>query len=204
MSTVDRVSGDWYLKSLNGNVYIDASNGNGTTTITGDLHVIGRQTNIGSVETLITDNIITLAANVANGSPILNAGIEVRRGNQLTVAFRWNETIDRWELTNDGVVYKPMMSGLVADTDPHLGGNLSVNGYAIQSNNNQNIVFRPGANAGLEITNTNGSVTARANATVIVAREPKAGESGLFVTNSVSLDEELITKRKALAYSLVL
>lgn len=204
MSTVDRVSGDWYLKSLNGNVYIDASNGNGTTTITGDLHVIGRQTNIGSVETLITDNIITLAANVANGSPILNAGIEVRRGNQPTVAFRWNETIDRWELTNDGVVYKPMMSGLAADTDPHLGGNLSVNGYAIQSNNNQNIVFRPGANAGLEITNTNGSVTARANATVIVAREPKSGESGLFVTNSVSLDEELITKRKALAYSLVL
>lgn len=204
MATVDRVNGDWYLKSLNGNIYIDASGGNGTTTVTGNLNVIGRMTNIGTVDTLITDNIITLLANVTNTEPVLNAGIEVRRGNQPTVSLRWNETTDHWESTTDGVNFKTILSGLESDTSPRLSGNLSVNGFTIQSANNQNIIFRPGANAGLEITNTSGSFQPVSNATILVSRIPAAGESGLYVTNSVLTNEELITKRKALVYSLVL
>jgi hypothetical protein len=54
MATVDRVSGDWYLTSLSGNIYIEASGGAGVTNILGDLVVIGRQTNLGSIETIIS------------------------------------------------------------------------------------------------------------------------------------------------------
>lgn len=203
MPTVNRSVGDWYLKSLNGNIFIDANNGQGTTTINGNLYVVGHQTNVGSVETLITDSIITLSANVT-GEPVLNAGIEVRRGNQPTVAIRWNEQLDVWESTVDGVTYKPFLSGLISDPSPGLGGNLSVNGYTIQSGNNQNIIFKPGDSAGIEIKYTNGAVPAKANAVVLYAKEPSNGQSGLYISNSVVLDEELITKRKALVYSLVL
>jgi hypothetical protein len=204
MSTVDRVLGDWYLKSINGNVYIDAANGQGSTTIRGNLIVIGNQTNVGSIETLISDNILTLAANVTSGQPILNAGIEVRRGNEPTVSVRWNETLDRWEVTNDGTLFRPLLDGVVTDINPFLGGNLNVNGYEIQSPNNQNIILRPGLNAGIEIKNTVGNVAPVAGSTMLYAKTPGTGQSGLYVSNSAVSDEELITKRKAIIYSLVL
>ena len=37
--------------------------------------------------------------------PDAEAGIEVERGELTNVALRWNETIDKWELTNDGITY---------------------------------------------------------------------------------------------------
>lgn len=206
MSTVDRVSGDWYLKSLNGNVYIDARDGQGTVSVHGDLVVIGSQTNIGSVETLITDNVITLAANVTTGTPVLDAGIDVRRGEENTVGIRWIESLDRWQLTNDGLFYGNIMIRVEDDQHPRLGGDLFVNGYGIQSTAYQNIKFSPGVDSGLEITETEvtGIITVVPGATILVAETPGDGQSGLYVTNSASNNEELITKRKAIIYSLVL
>ena len=40
------------------------------------------------------------------GTPSLNAGIEVNRGNQTNTSFIWNETNKDWEFTNDGTTYK--------------------------------------------------------------------------------------------------
>jgi hypothetical protein len=204
MSTVDRVSGDWYLKSLNGNVYIDARAGQGTVSVYGDLVVIGSQTNIGSIETLIADNVITLAANVTTGTPVLDAGIDVLRGEENTVGIRWIESIDRWQLTNDGLYYGNIMIRLEDDQYPRLGGDLFVNGFVIRSDDNQNIKLSPGAAAGIEIAEITGNVEPFPGTTIMYAKEPGNGQAGLYVTNSVSNNEELITKRKAVIYSLVL
>ena len=78
--------------------------------ITNDLVVGGNLTVNGSITTvntetiLLADNIITLNSN-ATGTPTQDAGIEVERGDAANVYFRWNETTDRWEFTNDGTTY---------------------------------------------------------------------------------------------------
>ena len=211
MATVDRVSGDWYLTSLSGNIFIEASGGTGVTSILGDLVVIGKQTNLGSVQTIVSDNIITLSANVTEGPALLNAGIEVSRGDELTVAFIWNEEIDKWQVTEDGLFFANLMVKVKDDPTPHLGGDLYLDGFEIRSNVNENIVLVPGynilentANAGIEIRQIEGNLTPKFDSTVIYAKAPDLGHSGLYVSNSKSVGEELITKRKAIIYSLVL
>ena len=73
-------------------------------TLSGNLTVSGTTTSINTETLTVDDNIIILNNNVT-GSPTENAGIEVERGTSTNVAIRWNETGDKWELTNDGSTY---------------------------------------------------------------------------------------------------
>lgn len=66
--------------------------------------VNGTTTTVNTETVLIADNIITLNSN-ATGTPTENAGIEVERGNLTNVSLRWNESIDKWELTNNGTTF---------------------------------------------------------------------------------------------------
>lgn len=76
----------------------------GNTTITGNLTVNGTATAIHTTNTTINDNIIVLNNDVT-GTPSENAGIEVERGSSTNVAIRWNESTDKWQITNDGSSY---------------------------------------------------------------------------------------------------
>jgi hypothetical protein len=86
----------------------------GQVTTTGDVVVGGNFTVNGTSTTLNTetlaveDNIIVLNANTI-GSPILNAGIEVERGDSPNVSIRWNESTDKWQITNDGSDYNDVV-----------------------------------------------------------------------------------------------
>jgi hypothetical protein len=77
---------------------------------TGDLVVGGNFTVNGTTTTLntetleIEDNIIFRRSNVS-GSPSTNAGVEIQRGTSDNVSIRWNETSDKWEITEDGSAY---------------------------------------------------------------------------------------------------
>jgi hypothetical protein len=204
MSTVDRVSGDWYLKSLNGDIYLDARGGNGVITLLGDVVVTGSQTAIGSVNTLLADNIITLNANITTGQPVLDAGIEVLRGDEPAVGFRWVESVKKWQVSEDGLYYGNLLVRLQDDASPRLGGDLFTDGFHIRSISDQNIVLQPGPNSGIEIKESVGNATPSLGSTIMSAQTPQYGKTGLYVTNFVSDNEELITKRKSLIYSLVL
>lgn len=204
MSTVDRVSGDWHLKSLNGDIYLDARGGNGVITLLGDVIVTGTQTSIGSVNTLLADNIITLCANVTSGEPVLNAGIEVIRGDEPPVGFLWVESVKKWQVSEDGLFYGNLLVRMQDDASPQLGGDLFTGGFHIRTVSNQNIVLQPGPNSGIEIKEIVGNATPELNSTIMTAKTPSLGKTGLYVTNFVSDNEELITKRKSLVYSLVL
>ena len=75
--------------------------------------------------------------NVASGEIVLNAGtvgaptldgaIKIDRGSSASVEIRWNETLDRWESTRDGSVYKiidqgaKMTLGTTPPESPDLG-----------------------------------------------------------------------------------
>jgi hypothetical protein len=83
-------------------------------TVSGNLTVSGTTTTVNSETVTFDDNILVLNNNYSGGSPTENAGIEVERGTVANVALRWNETSDKWQITEDGSAYKNLIH---ADSD---------------------------------------------------------------------------------------
>jgi hypothetical protein len=190
------------VKKLNTSYTIDTTD----VIITGNLTVQGSQTAIETTNTTLKDNIIVLNdGETGAGVTLGTAGIAVARGSLANVALRWNESINKWELTNDGSTYSVITSStsgstiLIDDLAPALGGNLNTNGYTILANVG-NVKF--GGN--IQINNTAVAPTAVAGATVVYAATPGAGASGVYVVNGEAVNEELITKKRAFAFSILL
>ena len=76
----------------------------GNVIVGGDLTVNGTVTSVNSTTVELGDNILLLNSG-ETGSPTANAGLEVERGTVANVFFRWNETTDKWEVTQDGTNY---------------------------------------------------------------------------------------------------
>jgi hypothetical protein len=76
----------------------------GDVVVGGNLTVNGTTTTLNTETLAIEDNIVVLNSNVTS-SPTTNAGIEVERGTSANVSFRWNETSDKWEFTEDGSTF---------------------------------------------------------------------------------------------------
>lgn len=87
--------------------------------VTGDLTVNGNTTTLNTANLDVEDNFVLLNSGVT-GSPSLNAGVEIERGNSTNVAIRWNETNDKWQFTNDGTNYTDLGAGgaAISDTPP--------------------------------------------------------------------------------------
>lgn len=190
------------VKKLNTSYTIDTTD----VIITGNLTVQGSQTSIQTTNTTLKDNIIVLnAGEVGAGVTLGTAGIAVARGSLANVALRWNESTDKWQVTNDGTTYLNIVSSvsgtfaLIDDTAPALGGNLNTNSYTLSSNVG-NLKF----NGNIQINNTAVVPTAVTGATVVYAAAPNAGASGVFVVNGEAVNEELITKKRAFAFSILL
>lgn len=110
---------------------------NGTVSVSGDLTVSGNLTISGNTTTLNTetlaveDNVILLNSSVT-GAPSLNAGLEVERGDQTNVQFRWNEGNDKWEFSNDGTTYVNVAS--TTDVSNHESDTTNIHGIANTAN----------------------------------------------------------------------
>ena len=76
----------------------------GNVIVGGDLTVNGTVTSVNSTTVELGDNILLLNSG-ETGSPTANAGLEIERGTVANVLFRWNETTDKWEVTQDGTNY---------------------------------------------------------------------------------------------------
>jgi hypothetical protein len=83
-----------------GKVYI-----NDNCTITGNLTVSGTTTTINTTTLSVADNLIDLNSDVTTGTPTEDAGIRVLRGDLSAVQIKWAESVDAWQLTNDGSTY---------------------------------------------------------------------------------------------------
>ena len=75
-----------------------------TVIIRGNLQVDGTTTTVNSATLNVADNIIVLNKDVT-GTPSENAGLEVERGSATNVKFRWNESTDKWQFTEDGTTF---------------------------------------------------------------------------------------------------
>ena len=106
---IDTTSGNLTIDSAGGTVTIDDNLTVTGNLVTGNLTVSGTTTSINTETLTVDDNIIVLNNNVTS-TPSENAGIEVERGTSANVSVRWNETSDKWEVTNDGTNYGDIVS----------------------------------------------------------------------------------------------
>ena len=214
MSIVKNVSGPYTIYAINRSDPItldsDVVMVHGNLTVLGNTF-LGNVTNAQVEQTYIEDNIISLNAGTT-GTPVLNAGIEVVRGNQPNTMLFWNETSKQWQITNNGTTYYNVVATttgntrVVDDPSPQLGANLFTNNYAI-TNVTGNIFLDPGTQVTLNgnlamqmISNTD-----PAGYNTITASVPAAGGTGLFVTtgDGTTTNEELISKKRAIVYSII-
>lgn len=73
-------------------------------TVGGNLNVTGTINSVNTTQVNIVDNKINLNTDFT-GAPAADAGIRVERGTETDVEILWNETSDKWTLTNNGVNY---------------------------------------------------------------------------------------------------
>lgn len=208
------------VKKFNSTYTLDGSD----VYVTGNLVVQGNTTSISTTNTDIKDRIITLnKGETLNGiggniAPLDVSGFEFDRGtNPLRNAYLFFKEItdtfvisvdggDTWEqiLTTPvdvGNVAGTVLTEIVQDTSPQLGANLDVQSFSIFTGNAAtNITFA----GNLQLNNTAVAPTVVANATVVYADTPAAGTSGVYVVNGSAANEELVTKRRAFGFSLIL
>ena len=214
-----------HVKKFNSTYTLDGSD----VYVTGNLIIQGSQTSVSTTNTDINDKIITvnkgetqegIGGNVA-GSDV--SGIEWDRGRWAGnsaqypyAALFFKEVTDTFVVTTDGgttwqqILTSPVAVGnvvtsalteIVQDTSPQLGANLDVQGFSIfTANAATNITFA----GNLQLNNTATAPTLVANATVVYASTPAAGTSGVYVVNGAATNEELVTKRRAFGFSLIL
>lgn len=184
MSLTKRISGDYLITNKDtygANVTVSTH----TLYIDGNLFVGGNSSAVIKTDTEITDNTITLnKGETGNGVTLGYSGIEVDRGIANTVGLRWNEAGDYWELSNDGVTYGQITTStggsvqIETDLDPKLGGNLNITSHTL---------FDTAANVEIQ------------------ADTAAMGGTGVY-THPIGVTEkqELITKNRALVYSIIL
>ena len=223
MATVKKTNGNLIIQtpfknSVPSNITLDTDH----LFVTGNLTVRGNITAISSNTQVITDNIITLnAGETGNGVSTLGttSGIEIDRGTAPggNVQLRWNESTSTWQISGvvagspgDGTQYLNIatttggtaLTAVVDDPNPVLGGNLNVNNFTIYANVAAGTyVTLQGA---LNLKSANVTPTAAVGSTIFYASDTGAGQAGVFVVNPASTNEELVTKRRAFGFSLIL
>ena len=184
MSVTKRIFGNYNItnKENNGNVTISTH----TLFVDGNLFV-GNITTANVTNADVTDSTITLnKGETGAGITIGTAGIDVDRGTELSVGVRFNEAYGLWELTNDGTTWGTVTSGPVSaisnvyqDPSPRISANLEITDKTI--------------------FDTIANVEIRANTAAM-------GGSGVYTNPVGAVDQknELITKNRALVYSIIL
>ena len=179
-----------------------------TLFVDGNLLVGGNTTMVHKTDMDVTDNMIVLNSGEAGaGVSLQYAGIEVDRGSLANTAVRWNEIVDRWQISSDGITYGNIVTSsgsgafqIEIDTAPILGGPLQTNAYPILSGNSLPVSF----DSNLAIKNTATAPGTIAGYNVVYSQTPNSGGSGLYVTNTTIQNKELATQRRSIVYSLVL
>ena len=118
--------GDIWIDTSNKSIKFRNSSNNGWTqgsvditgnaTISGDLTINGTTTTLDTTNLLVEDPLLILARSVS-GTPSVDAGIVVERGDSTNVGIIWDESTDQW--------------AAVSTTETgSTAGNVSISGYA--------------------------------------------------------------------------
>ncbi len=205
MAAVKKFNSNLLIQStgLSANITLDAETlfiDAGDAFITGNLHVAGVYDTTTVTNTNIQDKDIALnvgetSYGVGGNATPGSSGIIIDRGLQANVSLRWNEIYENWEVTTDGTTFSNILTGagsgltaVVQDTTPRLGGNLITNGFNVQ----------------FQTLLTANPPTAVGSNVILYSDTVGSAGSGLFVVNSGTASDELVTKSKAIVFSIIL
>lgn len=203
MSTVKNTSGDYT---------ITVADGFGLLTINADLDVIGNITYIDSTELKVTDPFITVAAN--NNGAIQSMGLVAQKTTTTFAGLRFNTVTGDWEISDSvdaqgGQIqpYQPIAYGNVT-TAPGLPYNSVQFNDAGAFGGNSAFTFdsgnsKVGISGQLVLGNIATTPAATANSAALYNNTEGGGGTGVYV-RSTTVSDELVSKRKAIVYSLVL
>lgn len=227
-NTTKRILGNYNIHTINeanvtsGKVMFDTLEVN----IKGNLVVDGTTTTVNSAVLDVADNTIVLNKGEDGAGITLGvAGMEIDRGTEATVGIRYNEATEYWEATDDGTIWYPLASGLGGttidevwdDKTPYLGGDLIVNNtsrdpadtWKITSTDGQDVILDadPAGNIKIDHTvcleNQNIIQTGVTGYNKLYAKVPAEGGSGIFFTNEDNTTDELVSKTRAILYSII-
>jgi hypothetical protein len=179
-----------------------------TVFVQGNLVVGGNASTVSKTDLAITDNIITLnKGEIGSGVTLGTAGLEIDRGISANVRLVYNETFQKWTITNDGITYGNIsfstgvgVISVIQDSAPQLGGPLDTLNQPIFSSNVDYVKF----DDNIALATTSVAPTTLTANTVVYAQTPGLGQSGLYTTTTTYTNQELITKSKAVWYSLIM
>lgn len=205
MAAVKRINSDYTITNKDtwlANVTVATH----TMFVNGNLLVGGNSTQVTKTDLYVTDNLITVnKGETGAGVTLGRAGLEVDRGSLANVQLIYNESVDKWQITNDGITYLSIVSsstGLTAvrdDPAPQLGANLDTLATSIFSSNVPYVRF----NDNIAISNTTVQPIGISSNNIIFAQSPMGGGSGLYVTNTTVGSQELATQQRNIAYSII-
>jgi hypothetical protein len=210
MTTYNNISGDYNIVTVDptSNVIITTK----TMVVDGNLDVMGNLTYIESTQTQVTDPFIQLAANNTGG--VSNVGIIATKTANTNAGLRFNSTSNSWQVSSsvnsDGTAIAPY-ANIVTGTALTVGGantNIQFNDSGALGGTG-NLLFDKSTNqlsvlnGDIRLGNVGTSPTAVANSVVIYNNTSGGGGTGLYVKSTTS-DDELISKSKAIVYSIIL
>ena len=147
---------------------LDANTGG---TITGDvvinanLFVNGTTTYVNTITQLISDNIITLNADLPqDGTPTQDAGFEVERGIQPNSSILWTESAGKWAVSDGNTSY------FVANEAVAVGAYNHANAAFTAANNATDTYVRNHANAAFDTANSAVAVNVTQNTNITTAQ----------------------------------
>jgi hypothetical protein len=201
MATVKKILGDYTIQSIGARDNINVNTN--TLTINGNLFVTGNSQQVVSTNSAITDHLIILNHGLSLTSPPnpLGAAIEVDRGTAANVQLRWNETVQNWQITNDGTTYSNIAVS-AASGGLQVIGNLDLKQYTIYTSTQSQVTL----DSNLSIKNSTVAPNATAGYNTIYTTTPPATsprDSGVYITNTTTQGAQLSTKNQALLYSLI-
>lgn len=214
MSIIKNVSVPYVIRTVNDGdpIVLDASR----VLIRGNLTVSGNSTTVTSNNTSINDQVIMLnVGETGAGVSLIYSGVEIDRGTEANVTLLWNESWQKWTIGTVGGSTANLtsyttgvnMERLSDDPTPVLGGNLFVGSNAIVSTGSVYIdpttELRLDGNLALKIYQNNPDPISNYN--ILHAGNVAQGGSGVYVTASEQdiVNQELITKRRAIVYSII-
>ena len=200
------------VKTTSGDYTITVANGLGLLTINADLDVVGNITYIDSTELKVTDPFITVAAN--NNGAIQSMGLVAQKTTTSFAGLRFNTVSGDWEISDSVDANGAPISAYVTIASGNISTSPGAPVNSVQFNNagtfggNSKFTFdsantKVGITGQLVLGNIATTPAATANSAALYNNTEGAGGTGVYV-RSTTVNDELISKRKALAYSLVL
>lgn len=181
---------------------------NAEVVINGNLRIQGTTTTVDKETLQIADNFVVLNSNVIDAplpSPDGDGGMVINRGTSPDVAIQWSETAGKWQLTNDGTNYYNIstqiggayLSAVVEDPNPELGGDLNVSTFSITSPTTVKV------EAPIRLAEVATAPAVEPGYSIVYAAPTEGGGSGVFVASGAAANEELVSKKKAIIFSLI-